>query len=91
MPIGSAATAIARWLSALPHAANSGDIYAALPDASGVAPARVAALIAAGFGLTLLVFYPGVMTFDAKYVYEDIAKGVLRRLAVAGDDRAVEV
>jgi len=34
-------------------------------------------LIAAGFGLTLFVFYPGVMTYDAKFVYEDIAKGVL--------------
>ena len=34
------------------------------------------AVAAAGFGLTLLVFYPGVMTFDAKYVYLDIAKGV---------------
>ena len=35
----------------------------------------VAALLAAGFGLTLLIFYPGVMTYDAKFVYEDIAKG----------------
>ena len=34
-----------------------------------------AALLAAGFGLTLLIFYPGVMTYDAKFVYEDIAKG----------------
>lgn len=32
-------------------------------------------LVAAGYGLTLLIFYPGIMTFDAKYVYEDIAKG----------------
>jgi len=37
----------------------------------------IGALIVAGFGLTLLVFYPGVMTYDAKFVYEDIAKGVL--------------
>jgi hypothetical protein len=36
-----------------------------------------AALIAAGYGLTLAIFYPGVMTYDAKFVYEDIAKGVL--------------
>jgi hypothetical protein len=35
------------------------------------------AMIVAGFGLTLLVFYPGVMTYDAKFVYEDIAKGFL--------------
>ena len=36
-----------------------------------------AALIALGYALTLAVFYPGVMTYDAKFVYEDIAKGVL--------------
>jgi hypothetical protein len=39
--------------------------------------AAVAALIAAGYGLTLAVFYPGIMTYDAKFVYEDIGKGVL--------------
>ena len=33
------------------------------------------ALLAIGFGLTLLIFYPGVMTYDAKFVYEDIGKG----------------
>jgi hypothetical protein len=37
----------------------------------------VAALIAAGYGLTLLIFYPGIMTYDAKFVHEDIGKGVL--------------
>ena len=37
----------------------------------------VAALLAAGYGLTLMVFYPGIMTFDAKFVYEDISKGTL--------------
>jgi len=37
----------------------------------------VCALIAAGYALTLLIFYPGIMTYDAKFVYEDIAKGVL--------------
>ena len=36
-----------------------------------------AVLIAAGYGLTLAIFYPGVMTYDTKFVYEDIAKGVL--------------
>jgi len=36
----------------------------------------IAALIALGFGLTLAIFYPGVMTFDAKFVYGDIAKGM---------------
>src|SRR5688500_17169634 len=37
----------------------------------------VAILLAAGFGLTLLIFYPGVMTYDAKFVYEDIAKATM--------------
>ena len=37
----------------------------------------VTILVAAGYGLTLLVFYPGVMTYDAKFVYEDIAKHTL--------------
>jgi hypothetical protein len=37
----------------------------------------VAALIATGYGLTLTIFYPGILTYDAKFVYEDIAKGVL--------------
>jgi hypothetical protein len=37
----------------------------------------VAALLAAGYGLTLFIFYPGIMTYDAKFVYEDIAKGTL--------------
>ena len=27
--------------------------------------------------MTLLIFYPGVMTYDAKFVYEDIAKGTM--------------
>jgi hypothetical protein len=35
----------------------------------------IAAMIAVGFGLTLLVFYPGVWTYDARFVYQDIAKG----------------
>jgi len=37
----------------------------------------LAALSGAGFALTLYVFYPGVMTYDARFVYEDIAKGTL--------------
>src|SRR5450755_1666226 len=37
----------------------------------------VTVLIAAGYGLTLAIFYPGIMTYDAKFVHEDIAKGVL--------------
>ena len=51
------------------------------PDRRQPVPRRlhlaVAALIAAGYGLTLAIFYPGIMTYDAKFVHEDIAKGVL--------------
>jgi hypothetical protein len=36
----------------------------------------IAAMMAAGFARTLYVFYPGVMTFDARYIYEDMAKGI---------------
>jgi hypothetical protein len=43
----------------------------------GLLMIAVAALLAAGFGLTLLIFYPGVMTYDAKFVYEDMAKGTI--------------
>jgi hypothetical protein len=35
------------------------------------------AIASAGFGLTLLVFYPGVMTVDAQFVYRDIAEEFL--------------
>src|SRR4051794_36561099 len=37
----------------------------------------IVALIAAGYGVTLLIFYPGIMTYDAKFIYEYIAKGIL--------------
>ncbi len=37
----------------------------------------VAVLLAAGYALTLWIYYPGVMTYDAKFVYEDIAKGTM--------------
>jgi hypothetical protein len=37
----------------------------------------VIGLIAAGYAMTLAIFYPGIMTYDAKFVYQDIAKGVL--------------
>jgi hypothetical protein len=33
----------------------------------------IAALCAIGFALTLWLFYPGVMTFDAFYIYKDMA------------------
>jgi len=35
----------------------------------------IGAMTAAGFALTLYVFYPGVMTFDALYVYKDMTNG----------------
>lgn len=35
----------------------------------------IVAMTAAGFVLTLYVFYPGIMTFDALYIYKDMAKG----------------
>jgi hypothetical protein len=35
----------------------------------------IGALIATGYVLTLVIFYPGIMTYDAKYVYQDIATG----------------
>src|SRR6201996_1456691 len=37
----------------------------------------VAALLMLGYGLTLWIFYPGIVTYDAKFVYEDISKGTL--------------
>ena len=52
-----------------------------LPDAPQAASRSsllaVAILTAAGYCLTLLIFYPGVMTYDAKFIYEDIAKHTL--------------
>ncbi|HKS84791.1 MAG TPA: hypothetical protein VJR71_04880 [Pseudolabrys sp.] len=42
---------------------------------SGRIAAAVLAL--AGFILTLMIFYPGVMTYDAKFVYQDIARQTL--------------
>ncbi len=48
-----------------------------MPRLPNFVRAAVAALIAAGYGLTLFVFYPGVMTYDAKFVYEDIGKHTL--------------
>lgn len=33
------------------------------------------AICATGFALTLWVFWPGIMTFDARYIYMDMTKG----------------
>ena len=72
---------IARWLTALPQTANSGTSMLPWLDGKRRLQWRsclaILALIAAGYALTLLIFYPGIMTFDAKFVYEYIAKGVL--------------
>src|SRR5262249_33920840 len=35
--------------------------------------ALIAAIIAAGYALTLKIFYPGIMTYDARYVHSYIA------------------
>jgi hypothetical protein len=35
----------------------------------------IAAMTAAGFALTLYVFYPGITTYDARYIYQDMANG----------------
>src|SRR4051812_10752531 len=51
------------------------------PEPAGVSLRHCSFLIvtlaACGFLLTLLVFYPGVMTFDARYVYDDMRRGFL--------------
>jgi hypothetical protein len=39
--------------------------------------ASVAVLLAIGFALTLAIFYPGVMTFDSKYLFEYAVKGTM--------------
>jgi hypothetical protein len=53
----------------------SPDSAPTLPRLSVHSALAIVVMIALGFGLTLLVFYPGVWTYDARYVYEDIAKG----------------
>ena len=64
------------------------------PDRRSQRPWRaflaITALIVAGYVLTIVIFYPGIMTYDAKFVYEYIATGVARRLAVPCHDGAVE-
>ena len=39
--------------------------------------ASVAMLLVIGFILTLLIFYPGIMTFDSKYLHEYAMKGTM--------------
>ncbi len=47
----------------------------AAPAARRSALILPALLTAAGFALTLHVFYPGIMNYDARYVYLDGLKG----------------
>ena len=49
----------------------------------------ICAMIAVGFGLTLLVFYPGVMDLRRALCLSGHRQGLPRRLAIAGDDRVV--
>lgn len=42
---------------------------------TGASRLAILALIAAGFAATLWVFYPGIVTYDARYIYLDIGKG----------------
>jgi hypothetical protein len=37
----------------------------------------ILAMVAAGLGLTLLVFYPGVMTYDARFVHAYVTQGIM--------------
>lgn len=51
------------------------------PDSGSSRPrlliAFVAVLLAIDFGVTIAIFYPGVMTFDSKYLYEYAMKGTM--------------
>jgi hypothetical protein len=40
-------------------------------------PALIVAAIAIGYGFTLRIFYPGVMTYDARYIHNDSLSGTL--------------
>ena len=51
----------------------------------------VLALAAAGYALTLYVFFPGVMTYDAKYIYLADQSRAAGRLAIAGHGRDLEM
>jgi hypothetical protein len=55
-----------------------------MPSPIEVAPSRsylliasVAILLAIGFALTCVIFYPGIMTFDSKYLHEYAMKGTM--------------
>lgn len=47
------------------------------PSRSRLLMASVAILLATGFVLTLAIFYPGVMTFDSKYLHQYAMKGTM--------------
>jgi hypothetical protein len=59
------------------HREPDNAIFPLPPSGSALRSVLIHLLIACGFGLTLLVFYPGVMTFDARYVYDDMRRGFL--------------
>ncbi len=44
------------------------------PERMRIARVVALAFLAVGYALTLAVFYPGIMTYDAKFIYGDIAK-----------------
>src|ERR1051325_4647662 len=44
------------------------------PERTLIARTFAVALLAMGYALTLAIFYPGIMTYDAKFIYGDIAK-----------------
>jgi hypothetical protein len=56
----------------MPPSPDSAPAHAVLSRRSIV---LVCALGGLGFALTLWVFYPGIWTYDARFVYQDIAKG----------------
>ena len=47
------------------------------PSRARLLIASVAMLLAIGFALTLLIFHPGIMTFDSKYLHEYAMKGTM--------------
>ena len=47
------------------------------PSRAWLLPVSVAVMLAVGFGLTLVIFYPGIMTFDSKYLHGYAMKGTM--------------
>src|ERR1041384_5860588 len=70
MTFSADADVLRRWLRSSPERAGADRrrLHSRL---------SVLLMAACGFGLTPFVFYLGVMTYDARYVYQDIAAGFL--------------